>query len=939
MGGGENLSGFAAVKERVTPVTAERTYGTLRLKGGRWEVAAEPHVIQTAKRLWRRRGGVTGRIFLDATPATAVDLAWFIQRYPLALTPADREELHGTAQRHEESLARVRDLIGNHVAPPSFALAVPPRAYQAREAAVVLEQGHLLVADEVGLGKSCSAIAVMAEQRALPAVVVTLTHLPEQWAAEVKKFAPGLRVHVVRNGPLYALDGSRAERERGQLALASSTPDVVITSYSKLAKWAQVLREFARYVVFDEVQELRRTGSLKYEAARALAHAPGVAYRMGCSATPIYNYGDEVYSVLDVLAPGSLGSWTEFSSEWCVPIGNNRHKLRQPAAFGTWARDQGLMVRHTRREVGRELPDVIVSVQEVGAEARRLEEIQGRAAELARILVDTAARQKGEKLMAGGELDRIVRQATGLAKGPYVAEFVRLLVESGERVLLAGWHHACFARGTPVLMGDGVTRPVENVGVGDYLCGPQGERRTVKRVVRGRGPLYRVVPNKGESFVCNGPHRLALCAAERVGKPTVTVSVDEYLALTPRRQRGLLLFRSPCAEFGGQRPSVFNPWLLGLWLGDGAANLKNGFRLAVADSDGEIMAELRRVASGLGLAVRVYKSKTAKCSLVGLTTGARGRQPNLLVARFKSLNLHDNKHIPYEYKTADEQSRLELVAGFIDADGHMGYGNSTGSAVISQRSERLAGDLAFVCRSLGFAAYVSPTPPLSSGYSRTPRIAHRVNISGDMERIPTRLPRKQSAGRAGQKSVLRTGFRVEALGDGEYFGFTLAEDPLFLLGDFTVVHNCYDLWAERLAPLRVGRFTGQETPMQKRQTAESFVRGELDVLMISLRAGAGLDGLQQAARVVVFGELDWSPGVHEQVIGRLHRDGQPDPVVAYYLVADSGSDPVVAQVLGVKRQQAFGVVDPTGREEKLFAGAQEDRARQLAEAWLERAGR
>jgi hypothetical protein len=46
-------------------------------------------------------------------------------------------------------------------------------------------------------------------------------------------------------------------------------------------------------------------------------------------------------------------------------------------------------------------------------------------------------------------------------------------------------------------------------------------------------------------------------------------------------------------------------------------------------------------------------------------------------------------------------------------------------------------------------------------------------------------------------------------------------------------------------------------------------------------------------------------------IGRLRRDGMGgDPVVAYYLVAESGSDPVVMDVLGVKRRQADAIVDP-----------------------------
>jgi hypothetical protein len=61
---------------------------------------------------------------------------------------------------------------------------------------------------------------------------------------------------------------------------------------------------------------------------------------------------------------------------------------------------------------------------------------------------------------------------------------------------------------------------------------------------------------------------------------------------------------------------------------------------------------------------------------------------------------------------------------------------------------------------------------------------------------------------------------------------------------------------------------------------------------MSLRAGSGLDGLQQVCKVGVFGELDWSPGIHDQCEGRYHRDGQTEPSVSYFLVSDVGSDPV-----------------------------------------------
>lgn len=81
-------------------------------------------------------------------------------------------------------------------------------------------------------------------------------------------------------------------------------------------------------------------------------------------------------------------------------------------------------------------------------------------------------------------------------------------------------------------------------------------------------------------------------------------------------------------------------------------------------------------------------------------------------------------------------------------------------------------------------------------------------------------------------------------------------------------------------------------------------------MMLSLRSGAGLDGLQHYCRDVVFGELDWSPQVHYQVIGRLRRPGQLDQVTAHYLHTDDGSDPVLLETLGVKSDQSRGINDP-----------------------------
>ncbi len=149
----------------------------------------------------------------------------------------------------------------------------------------------------------------------------------------------------------------------------------------------------------------------------------------------------------------------------------------------------------------------------------------------------------------------------------------------------------------------------------------------------------------------------------------------------------------------------------------------------------------------------------------------------------------------------------------------------------------------------------------------------------------------------------------------------------------------YEIWKDALKDYRPVFFTGTENPAQKEASKEAFLSGETKLLIMSLRAGSGIDGLQEACRTVVFGELDWSPGIHEQAIGRLHRDGQTDTVTAYYLLADDGSDPVVADVLGVKRLQIEGLRDPDGPLVRQLT-TDLDRVKKLAASFLQQfAGR
>ena len=123
-------------------------------------------------------------------------------------------------------------------------------------------------------------------------------------------------------------------------------------------------------------------------------------------------------------------------------------------------------------------------------------------------------------------------------------------------------------------------------------------------------------------------------------------------------------------------------------------------------------------------------------------------------------------------------------------------------------------------------------------------------------------------------------------------------------------HEVYDIWKEELKRFNPAWYTGRETPTEKRAALKDFLEGQTDLIIGSLRGLAGIDGLQARCSTIVFGELDWSPGIHHQLIERVDRDGQTEPVMALYLVVNDGSDPPIMEVLGIKASEATQVVDP-----------------------------
>ncbi len=405
-------------------------YGTARLVNGKWLIKCEAHVRIRLKRTF-------GKIARDAYDEIRIadsrencrELAWFCQRFPLDVEP--REHMEREAALHEEAEQLLADILSGHVQPISFDLALPLRDYQRVAADLTLKTGGLLLADDVGLGKTPTAIGVLSDQGSLPAVVVCPTHIQRQWEREIHRFAPALTTHIAKKTEPYDIKGGQ--------------PNVLIITYHKLHGWAGVLREKVRAVVFDEVHELRRgTESRKGSAASAVAHA--VAIRLGLTATPIFNYGDEMHAIMEVLRPGALGEFDEFQREWMGWTGG----VKDPKAFGAYLRREGLMLRRTREEVGRDLAPLVKAVEWIDVDLDLLDELASSADELALAIMQgrtkklTTREEHGEQWGYEREFDRLLRQITGIAKAPLIAEMVRMLASKGERVVVYAWHREVY---------------------------------------------------------------------------------------------------------------------------------------------------------------------------------------------------------------------------------------------------------------------------------------------------------------------------------------------------------------------------------------------------------------------------------------------------------------------------------------------------------------
>jgi len=232
-------------------------------------------------------------------------------------------------------------------AAPPPALKAKLRSYQ--EEGVAFLQ-HLrangvggILADDMGLGKTLQTIAHVCIEKHEgrlrdPALIVAPTSVVGNWVRELRKFAPHLRVTLLRGPSRHARWGEAA------------ASDVVITSYPVLVRDEERFAGQRFHIaVLDEAQAVKNTTSLAHRAIKTL----DAEHRLCLTGTPVENHLGELWALFQFLIPGMLGDEPSFRRWYRQPIEQLKDEDRLTALRELIA---PYILRRLKRDAAHELP-------------------------------------------------------------------------------------------------------------------------------------------------------------------------------------------------------------------------------------------------------------------------------------------------------------------------------------------------------------------------------------------------------------------------------------------------------------------------------------------------------------------------------------------------------------------------------------------------------
>ena len=322
----------------------------------------------------------------------------------------------------------------------------------------------------------------------------------------------------------------------------------------------------------------------------------------------------------------------------------------------------------------------------------------------------------------------------------------------------------------------------------------------------------------------------------------IDIKLEDYLKLSKYSKRGLYMISNINSIEWNKVETSLDPYILGAWLGDGNhegngftsadpeivkkfalwadtinaeityhTNGKNhenyhygirrknsGFKTSIGDIDHN-----SSICDGCKTSLKKHlscdwhfeKSKEIIIETGTAINGMRRNDLNPFKEILKKTNLFRNKHIPNEYIFNDRETRLQLLAGFIDTDGCLKKNKGVCSHYAISQSDRLHSNLIdsleFVCKSLGFATTI--TYSIDNKYTsknESKKMKTLLIYGNKLSDIPVILERKKFIQYDRNiKEFNYRSFKINYVGKNNFNGWMIDKNERFLLGNFIVTHN------------------------------------------------------------------------------------------------------------------------------------------------------
>ncbi|CAN5164273.1 DEAD/DEAH box helicase [soil metagenome] len=323
-------------------VTGQSRFGREQLVDFRWDLAVDGDTLtddeiaalaETKAPLIRLRGQWVavdpeqlrrGLEFLQRSPtgkATAAQILALAASHPDdATAPLDIRSVRADGWLGELLSGTATPALETVALPADFAATLRP--YQQRGLSWLTLMSALglgtCLADDMGLGKTVQLLALESAQRHdQPDTAATLLLCPMSlvgnWQREAAKFAPSLRIYAHHGG-----DRLRGEALRERIG----DVDLVVTTYATATRDIEELAEYRwNRVVLDEAQAVKNSLSRGAKAVRRL----DADHRVALTGTPVENRLAELWSIMDFLNPGLLGSSEVFRTRYAIPVEKYGH--------------------------------------------------------------------------------------------------------------------------------------------------------------------------------------------------------------------------------------------------------------------------------------------------------------------------------------------------------------------------------------------------------------------------------------------------------------------------------------------------------------------------------------------------------------------------------------------------------------------------------------